>query len=271
MTQLEGHDLCIGYPNHMIIEHLNIKFPDHQIIGLIGPNGSGKSTLLNVLSGFRQPAAGTVILNGKPLTDYRPKLRAQNIASLPQNPQAPEDTLVRDLVAYGRFAYQKPLHGLQAEDEAAIKQALIAANLEGLAKWRLSNLSGGQRQRAFIAMTLAQNSDILLLDEPTTYLDLTHQLEILKLLQQLNQTQHKTVIIVLHDLNQAARFCDFLVCLKAGQVMYQGRPDQIFTSRMLAKVFQIDATVAAEPRLHCPMITSYDTFDPLATPAGARQ
>ncbi|MFD0896815.1 ABC transporter ATP-binding protein [Loigolactobacillus binensis] len=265
MTQLEGHDLCIGYPHHMIIEHLNIKFPDQQIIGLIGPNGSGKSTLLNVLSGFRQPAAGTVMLNQQPLNRFRPKIRAQNIASLPQNPQAPADTLVRDLVAYGRFAYQKPLHGLQAADEAAIDQALTAANLEGLATRSLANLSGGQRQRAFIAMTLAQNSDILLLDEPTTYLDLTHQLEILKLLQTLNQTQHKTIIIVLHDLNQAARFCDFLVCLKAGQVMYQGRPDQIFTARMLAKVFQIDATVALEPRLNCPMITSYDTLATAAT------
>ncbi|WP_125980123.1 ABC transporter ATP-binding protein [Loigolactobacillus iwatensis] len=258
MAKLVGKDLVIGYRQQVIIKQLNVVFPEHEIIGLIGPNGSGKSTLLNVLSGFRQPKAGVVELDGQKLSDLAPKQRAQKIASLPQNPSAPMDTLVRDLVSYGRYAYQKPLQGLQETDQVAINTALEQAGMVGLEQRTIKNLSGGQRQRAFIAMVLAQNSDILLLDEPTSSLDLMHQLEILKLLRQLNQKLHKTIILVIHDLNQAARFCDTLLCLRAGKVRYQGAPSKVFTEQMLAEVFQINAKMGIDPLTNQPMILSYD-------------
>lgn len=260
MALLEGHDLVIGYQQQIIIQKLNLTFPDHKIIGLIGPNGSGKSTLLNVLSGLRQPQAGHVLLAGKPLNSYQPRQRARLVASLPQHPQAPGDIRVSELIGYGRYAYTSTFHGLQPADQDAIEAALVATELADFRQRPLADLSGGQQQRAFIGMTLAQGSDLLLLDEPTTYLDLTHQLEILKLLQQLNQQQQKTIILILHDLNQAARFCDFLVCLKDGEVRYQGSPDQVFTAEMLAEVFQIKASLQPDPLTGRPAIVSYDTF-----------
>ncbi|GAF39572.1 cobalamin Fe3+-siderophore ABC transporter ATPase [Agrilactobacillus composti DSM 18527 = JCM 14202] len=258
MTYFAGQNLTIGYGHKTIISNLNVTFPKGEVIGLIGPNGSGKSTLLGALSNFRKPEAGEVILKDKPLSSYSAKARAKLLASLPQNPQAPGDITVEDLAGYGRYAYQRRWSSDKTADDKAIQLAMVNSNIEDYAQTPLADLSGGQRQRAFIAMTLAQDSEILLLDEPTTYLDLPHQLEILKLIRHLNRDLGKTIIVVLHDLNQAARFCDTLLCLKGGKLVCQGAPKDVFTPKMLADVFNIKAVIQNDPANNCPTLLSYD-------------
>ncbi|WP_416353835.1 ABC transporter ATP-binding protein [Agrilactobacillus fermenti] len=260
MTFFAGQNLTVNYGTHTIIKQMNVTFPKGEIIGLIGPNGSGKSTLLGALSGFHKLKTGRVVLEDHELHQFNAKKRARLLACLPQNPQAPGDITVRDLVGYGRYAYQHRWTADHEADRKAVQRAMVNANIQEFADTPIADLSGGQRQRAFIAMTLAQDSEILLLDEPTTFLDLPHQLEILKLVRVLNRELHKTIIIVLHDLNQAARFCDTLICLKQGTIAYQGRPQDVFTAEMLANVFHVRAKVTMDPQAHCPLLLTYDTI-----------
>lgn len=255
---LKATDLTAGYGRKVIIDHQDISIPDGQITGLIGPNGSGKSTLFNTLNGFEAPIDGTVALAGKPITTFNARQRAQQIACLPQRTMIPEGVTVFELVSYGRYCRQRGLHRLSKADRSAIHDAIQAVHMTEMTNELLTNLSGGQQQRALIAMTLAQDSRILMLDEPTTYLDLTNQLEILNLLRELNQQFQKTIIVVLHDLNEAARYCDHLICLVNGRVKATGTPTDVITESILAEVFKVNGEIRHDHG--CPQIMNCQTL-----------
>lgn len=250
---LTAAHLSAGYGQHEVIHNQSVNIPSGQITGLIGPNGSGKTTLFNLLNGFEKATSGTVELNGEPIIKLTAKQRAQQIACLCQHPLAPAGITVTELVNYGRYAHR---HGFNRghEDQKIVRQAIDAVHLTDFAATQVASLSGGQRQRAFIAMTLAQDSPVMMLDEPTTYLDLTNQLEILALLQELNQKLHKTIVIILHDLNQAAAYCQHLICLVNGSIMAEGTPKQVLTSNLLAQAFQVHAQITIDPQRDCPQL-----------------
>jgi iron complex transport system ATP-binding protein len=215
--------LTLAYDGNVIIQGLDLAVPQGQITTLVGPNGCGKSTLLRGMARLLKPKGGTVYLEGDAIAHLPTKELAKRLGILPQSPTAPEGLTVRELVAQGRYPHQNWLQQWSREDELKVEEAIATTHLHDFANRPLDTLSGGQRQRAWIAMALTQNTDILLLDEPTTYLDLAHQIEVLDLLHDLNTQQGKTIIMVLHDLNQAGRYADHLIALKAGTVYAQGR------------------------------------------------
>ena len=245
-TGLSARDLTLAYGPRRIVEGLTARIPSGRFTVLAGPNGSGKSTLLRGLSGGLKPAAGEVTLDGQPLTRWGMRAKARRIGLLPQAPQAPEGLRVRDLVAHGRHPHRGLLSTWSAADREACDRAMAQTGMADLADARLEALSGGQRQRAWIAMALAQESDILLLDEPTSFLDLSHQLEILHLIERL-VAAGRTVVAVLHDLNQAARHADHVIVLRSGRVVVTGAPDQALSVGVLAGVFGVRATVLTDP------------------------
>lgn len=251
---MEADNITAGYGHHVIIDNQTLTIPAGKITGLIGPNGSGKSTLFNVLNGFEAPMAGTVKLFGQPILKMSHKNRAQKVACLPQQPSAASGITVSELVSYGRYCHRRGLNRLSAEDHQVIDRAIEAVHLKEFKDHIVTNLSGGQRQRAFVAMTLAQDSPIMMLDEPTTYLDLTNQLDILNLLKDLNETYHKTIVVILHDLNQAAQYCDHLVCLVDGEIRATGSPAEVITSDILANVFKVSADIMYDKCSNCPQI-----------------
>lgn len=260
MNAIVGKNLTVGYGKKTIINNQSLEIAAGQITGLIGPNGSGKSTLLKALCGINSLKSGSIQINNQPLAALSNKERAKTIAYLAQTPIVPGDLTVLNLVKMGRYAFY---HGLMNRDEtgkAEVHQAMAAAKVADLANRRLDSLSGGQRQRAFIAMTLAHNSPIIMLDEPTTYLDLTHQLGILNLLKELNVIQQKTVVIVLHDLNQAAQYCDQLVCMQQGTIMKTGTPKEVLTSSLLADIFQVKADITYHSARQYPQLQDYETL-----------
>ncbi|WP_461213922.1 ABC transporter ATP-binding protein [Lacticaseibacillus sp. GG6-2] len=255
-----GDDLVVAYGRKTIIDHQHIRIPAGKITGLIGPNGSGKSTLLKALGGLNPLVAGKVSVNGRDLAKLSPKAIAKEIAYLAQSPSVPGDLTVATLVRLGRYAYHKGFFGHDTQEEAQVRQALVEAKIADFANRPLNSLSGGQRQRAFIAMTLAQNAPIVMLDEPTTYLDLTHQLDVLNLMQQLNRDVNKTIVVVLHDLNQAARYCDQLLCVHDGQIVASGTPSEVLTAPLLAQVFQVSATVVQPAGCQFPQLLNAQTL-----------
>lgn len=260
---LKADQLTAGYGHKVIIDQQTVEIPEGCVTGLIGPNGCGKSTLLNTLNGFEAPMAGNVELDGKQMSQYSAKQRAQEIAVLPQRTVIPEGISVFELVSYGRYCRQRGMHRLSKADRQAVEDAIKAVHLVDKHDELLTSLSGGQQQRALIAMTLAQNSRILMLDEPTTYLDLNNQLEILDLLHELNATFQKTVIIVLHDLNEAARYCDHLICMIHGRVAAVGSPDDVLTETTLANIFKASGDITYDN--DCPQITNCHPL-PVAQP-----
>lgn len=246
MTQLEAQRLCLAYDGQPVIESIELAIPPGKITALVGPNGCGKSTLLRGLSRLLKPQGGTVYLDGKSIHSLATKEVARRIGILPQSPLAPEGLTVQELVAQGRYPHQGWFQQWTAEDERIVHEALATTNMVDFADRPLDTLSGGQRQRAWIAMALAQQTEILLLDEPTTFLDLAYQLEVLDLLQDLNE-QGRTIVMVLHDLNQACRYADHLVALRNGQIMAQGAPCDIMTEAMVHQVFALDCHVVCDP------------------------
>lgn len=244
--------LSVAYGDKMVIENLSLTLPEGKITALIGPNGCGKSTLLKALSRINKIRSGEVLFQGRGLSEYKDKQLAQRLSMLPQVVQSPEGVTVRKLVEYGRSPYVSHWGRLTTQDKQKVEQAMRETGVWELADQSVESLSGGQRQRAWIAMILAQDTDVVMLDEPTTYLDLSHQIELMKLMRAMNQ-QGKTVIVVLHDLNQACRYCDHLVVLKQGQLAAQGTPSQIFTEQLLDSVFNLDAAVVADPVSQTPM------------------
>ncbi|MCL4269162.1 MAG: ABC transporter ATP-binding protein [Anaerolineales bacterium] len=246
MSVLQAEKLSLSYDTTPIIHSLDLETPSGQITALIGPNGCGKSTLLRGLARLLKPKVGSVLLNGLAIQTIPTKQLAKELGILPQSPVAPEGITVRELVAQGRYPHQDWFQQWSHADEEALQKALTLTTLTHLTDRAVDTLSGGQRQRAWIAMALAQETDILLLDEPTTYLDLAHQLEVLELLVKLNQ-EGKTIIMVLHDLNHAAHYADHLVALADGRISAQGTSHEVITEEIIRDVFGVESQVIPHP------------------------
>ncbi len=250
---LTTQKLSLGYDSTTIIETLDIVIPSGKITVLVGPNGCGKSTLLKGLGRLLKPKHGFVYLDNTSIAKLSTKAVAKQMGLLPQGPSAPEGLTVRELVAQGRYPHQSWLKQWSAEDEQQVEAALAITELQALANRPVDSLSGGQRQRAWIAMTLAQHTQILLLDEPTTFLDLAHQIEVLDLLYDLNQREGRTIVIVLHELNQACRYADHLVAMKAGAIFAQGNPHTVMTEALVQEVFGLDCRIIDDPVAGTPL------------------
>lgn len=246
MKSLRADQLSLAYDGISIIEELNLDAPAGCITALVGPNGCGKSTLLRGLARLLKPKGGMVYLDGKAIHTLPTKAVAQQIGLLPQSPTAPAGLTVYELVAQGRYPHQSWFQQWSAEDARSTQEALAITDLTHMADRPLDTLSGGQRQRAWIAMALAQETEILLLDEPTTFLDLAYQLEVLDLLHDLNE-RGRTIIMVLHDLNQACRYAHHVVAMRSGAIMAQGTPQEVMTPEMVKEVFQLNCQIVADP------------------------
>jgi iron complex transport system ATP-binding protein len=250
---LSTRKLSLAYDRTLIVNNLNLAISTGKITALVGPNGCGKSTLLKGLARLLKPQSGMVYLDGMAIAKHSTKEVAKRLGMLPQSPVAPEGLSVRELVAQGRYPHQSWLQQWSREDEQFTEQALAITGIAELGDRPLDSLSGGQRQRAWIAMALAQNTEILLLDEPTTFLDLAHQIEVLDLLYDLNQTQGRTIVMVLHDLNQACRYADDLIVMRQGHIYAQGTPSLVMTETMVAEVFGIESRIVPDPLTGTPM------------------
>jgi iron complex transport system ATP-binding protein len=252
-TALAAQDVSTGYGRATIVRRLDLAIPRGVFTVLVGPNGSGKSTILRTLAGLLSPRAGTILLDGAAIRTLSTKELARRVGVLAQGPSAPEGLTVRDLVEQGRYPHRALFGRWTAHDEAACDDAIRLTGMETFQDRPLDSMSGGERQRAWIAMSLAQETEILLLDEPTTFLDLAHQLEILDLVADLVHERGKTVVAVLHDLNQAARYADHMVLLKKGDVIATGRPADVMTAAAIADVFGVAASVISDPVTGTPM------------------
>ncbi|MBY4677353.1 Fe(3+) dicitrate ABC transporter ATP-binding protein FecE [Marinobacterium arenosum] len=253
MAYLSIENLQVGYADRVILPQLSLQIPQGKISALIGPNGCGKSTLLKTIARILAPTQGRVLLQGDDLHRLDTRAVARRLALLPQAPITPDGVSCRELVGYGRAPWRSRWGRLSAEDRRLVDEALQQVGLAEFADRPLAALSGGQRQRAWIAMTLAQQTDLILLDEPTTWLDIAHQIELLTLLRQLNQAG-KTIVLVLHDLNQACRYCDQLVVLRDGQLQAQGTPQQVFTAGLVQQVFDLPAEIHPDPVAGTPQL-----------------
>ena len=244
---LEARAVSLGYGRTPVVSALNIVVPTAALTVLLGPNGCGKSTLLKGLAGTLNVQSGSVVLDGRAVASLPSKEVARRVGLLPQGQSVPDGLTVVDLVRQGRYPHRTLFGSFTKEDEAACAQALALTGTEELAHRRLDTLSGGQRQRAWIAMTLAQQTDILLLDEPTTYLDLAHQIEIMNLLRRLVVQHGVTAVAVLHDINQAARYADHIVLMKNGAIVSAGGVSEVMTTTALKVVFDVDVTIFTDP------------------------
>lgn len=258
MVRLFAEHLDISYGDRAIVKDLSLSIPDKKITTIIGSNGCGKSTLLKALTRVIPHQAGSIVLDGSDIAKENTKKLARKIAILPQTPENAPGLTVGELVSYGRFPYQTGFGRLSAEDHDIINWALDVTGTQFFKYHPVDALSGGQRQRVWIAMALAQETEMIFLDEPTTYLDMAHQLEILELLQKLNQEQERTIVMVLHDLNQAARFADHLIAMKNGEIIKAGTCDEVMTAEVLKTVFRIDAEIGLDPRTQKPICITYN-------------
>ncbi|WP_336758906.1 ABC transporter ATP-binding protein [Paenibacillus sp. USHLN196] len=252
MSILEAKELTISYGADPIIENLNLTIPKGQITVLIGSNGCGKSTLLRTMARLLKSSSGSVLLDGEEIAKLPTKEISRRMSILPQGPTAPEGLTVNQLVKQGRYPHQTWLKQWSREDERMVKLALESTHLTELADRPVDALSGGQRQRAWIAMTLAQGTETLLLDEPTTYLDMTHQIDILDLLFELNEREGRTIVMVLHDLNLACRYAHHIVAVHNKSIYAEGKPEDIVTQEMVRKVFQMECEIAVDPLFGTP-------------------
>jgi len=253
-TRIEARSATIGYDRRVIAEDLSIAIPDRSFTVIVGPNACGKSTLLRALSRLLRPASGEVLLDGRSIQSYPAKEVARKLGLLPQTSLAPDGITVADLIARGRYPHQKFLQQWSREDEAAVIRAMEATKVTELSGRLVDELSGGQRQRVWVAMVLAQETPLLLLDEPTTFLDIAHQIELLELLTRLNRDEGKTIVAVLHDLNQACRYATHLVAMRDGRVMAEGRPADIVTAELVEAVFGLPCLIIEDPISHTPLV-----------------
>lgn len=251
---LAARDISLGYGERHVIDGMNLTIPPGAITSIVGPNGCGKSTLLRAFSRLLTPGAGEVLLDGDPLSSRSAKQLARILGLLPQSPVAPEGIVVTDLVGRGRHPHQGLMGRWSARDYEAVARSLEATNTTALAERAVDELSGGQRQRVWIAMSLAQETEVLLLDEPTTFLDVANQLEILDLLTDLNREQGTTIVMVLHDINLAARYSDYLVAMKDGTILVQGTPEDVVTPTHIEEVFGIRCQVHSDPVSGTPLV-----------------
>ena len=250
---LEARGLVVAYDGKVVVDGVDLALPEGSLTVILGPNASGKSTVLRALARVLKPESGDVLFDGRALSEYGSKELARRMGLLPQDAIAPEGMRVADLVSRGRYPHHSALQRWTSADDAATREALAATNTADLAERYVDQLSGGQRQRVWVALLLAQQTPVMLLDEPTTFLDIAHQYELLDLLRALNQ-QGKTVIAVLHDLNQAARYADNLVLMKEGRVVASGNPSELITAERVGEVFGIDAIVTPDPVTRTPMV-----------------
>lgn len=247
MAMLAAQNLTLAYDQQVIIRELGVTIPNGKVTALVGPNGCGKSTLLRGLARLMAPRAGAVLLDGKSIARLSSKQVARQLGVLPQGPTAPEGMTVRELVSQGRYPHQSLLRQWSEEDEAAVEWALETTALADMHGRVLDTLSGGQKQRAWIAMTLAQQTPVLLLDEPTTFLDMAYQVEILSLLDELNEREGRTIVMVLHDINQASRYAHHLIAMRGGQVVAEGDPRDIVDHSLICDVFGLECHVVRDP------------------------
>lgn len=253
-ARLRGEGLRVGYgPQREILHGVDVVIPDGELTVIVGPNACGKSTLLKALARMLGPRAGGVLLDGRPIQEYAPKEVARRLGLLPQAPSAPDGITVSDLVARGRYPHQKLLRQWSPSDETAVIDALLAANVADLADRNVDELSGGQRQRVWIAMALAQETPILLLDEPTTFLDIAHQVEVLDLARRL-QREGRTVVVVLHELNLAFRYATHLIVMREGEIVAEGDPREIVTAELIETVYGLPCRILRDPESGSPLV-----------------
>ncbi|MFP5332680.1 MAG: ABC transporter ATP-binding protein [Acidimicrobiia bacterium] len=252
--RLSASGLSFGYDGFRVLHELDLDIPDGKVTAIVGPNASGKSTLLRSLGRVLRPDGGHVVLDGQDIHALPTKEVARRLGLLPQSPVAPAGITVRDLVSRGRSPHQSFLQQWSASDQESVEGAMAATGTADLAERRVDELSGGQRQRVWIAMALAQDTDLLLLDEPTTFLDLAHQIEVLDLVRRLNRDRGRTVVVVLHDLNLAARHAQHMVAMAGGRVVATGSPSEILTTELVASVFGVECVVVPDPVTATPMV-----------------
>lgn len=257
--RLIADGLTLGYGDRTVVDQLDLSVHTGVITTVIGPNGCGKSTLLRALGRLLKPKSGTVALDGKSIGRMRTKDVARTLGMLPQSPVAPEGLTVGDLVARGRHPHQSWIRQWSSDDEGEVAQALALTGVADLADRPVDQLSGGQRQRAWISMALAQGTDILLLDEPTTYLDLAHSIEVLDLVDRMHAELGRTVVMILHDLNLAVRYSDQLIVMREGAIVAAGPPQEIITAQLLFDVFGLEASVISDPVSDRPLIVPIGT------------
>ncbi|MGN9793740.1 ABC transporter ATP-binding protein [Streptomyces sp. OZ13] len=266
MSRLTARELTLAYEDRTVVHELDLAVPDGRVTVIVGPNACGKSTTLRALGRLLKPKGGAVLLDGAELSAIPTKRIARSIGLLPQSPVAPEAITVADLVARGRQPHQHWWQQWSQEDERAVTDAMERTDVTALADRPVDELSGGQRQRVWIAMALAQETDLLLLDEPTTFLDIAHQVEVLDLVRQLNHERGRTVVAVLHDLNQAARYADHLVAMKAGRIVAEGAPADIVTADLVREVFGMESVVVPDPVTGSPLVVPGAPYAPPGRP-----
>lgn len=267
--ELRAAEVTLGYGDRPVVEGLDLRIRPGQITAIIGANACGKSTLLRALSRLLRPSHGAVILDGRDVARLPTRHVARRLGLLPQSPDAPDGITVADLVARGRHPHQRWWQHWSAEDQEAVEGALEATGTAGIARRFVDQLSGGQRQRVWIAMTLAQGTELLLLDEPTTHLDIAHQVEVLDLLSTLNEEEGRTVVVVLHDLNQACRYAHHLVAMRDGRVVAEGTPNDVVTRELVREIFHLDVVVTADPVTGTPLIVPARPGSRQRGPAGS--
>lgn len=255
--RLSGSNMNLSYESEQIFSSLNVSIPDRKFTVIIGPNGCGKSTLLRMLCRLQKPNSGQVELDGEDIYSLHPKTLAKQIGLLPQRVSSPDGIRVKDLVARGRYPYQKLFQQWSEVDEQAVCEAMQLTDTEHLSERLIDELSGGQRQRVWIAMVLAQQTPILFLDEPTTYLDIAHQIELLELCRDLNRRKNFTIVAVLHELNQAFRYGDHILLMSEGCIAAQGAPKEIISSEVIKQVFNLDCLIMEDPICGSPMVIPY--------------
>jgi iron complex transport system ATP-binding protein len=253
-SRLQARDLALGYGDTIVVDGLDLDVLDGTVTAVIGPNGCGKSTMLRALGRLLPARRGHVLLDGERIDRLPTKEVATKLGALPQSPLAPEGLTVADLVARGRYPHQAWYRQWSRDDEQVVAEALAWTGMTEFGERTLDQLSGGQRQRAWIAMALAQGTDLLLLDEPTTFLDLAHQVDVLDLVERLNREAGRTVVMVLHDLNLAARYAGRLIAMRAGRIVADGPPGEVLTTPLLREVFGLDAQVLTDPIAGTPLV-----------------
>jgi iron complex transport system ATP-binding protein len=254
---LSANNLTLGYGDYIVLKDINLKIPKNKITILVGSNGCGKSTLLKTMARLLKPMSGKIYLNDSNIFDKSSKEIAKQLAILTQTPTAPSDLTVFNLVKQGRYPYQSWFSQWSTQDEKIVNYALEKTGLSDIKHKKLSDLSGGQKQRVWIAMTLAQETDVILLDEPTNHLDIKYKIEVLDLLKNLNQQENRTIVIVLHDINLACRYADHIIAVKDGKVYAEGEPKKVVTETLIKDVFGINSLIIECPLFKTPMCITY--------------
>ena len=253
MEAISVKNLSVSYEENLVIDNMNLVIPRGKISVIIGANGCGKSTLLKTIARVIKPKSGEIFINQKNIKSQKEKYIATQVAFLPQGPVCPSGITVRELVSFGRFPHQKLIGGLNFHDKEVVDWAIEETGLKEFADREIENLSGGQRQRAWIAMTLAQETDIIMLDEPTTYLDMAYQLEVLQVLEKLNKQKNITIVMVLHELNNACRFASNIIALKKGKIICEGIPKEAITKENLREIYGIEGKLQLSENKNYPI------------------